>query len=169
MELGLPSLAIILTTCISATLAVIAWRDWSDRRIPNLAVLLLLICALARWTQLSGLELERTLEMHGINVLLALMIIVPGALKGILGAGDSKLLLALALLWPTDLFLQAFSLGTLALLAICMLMDTLKNSKKQAMDGNSTTLALPEVETMIQRGLPLGTAVSLGAFLATIT
>lgn len=159
-------MAIIPVIVASATLTLIAWQDWKYRRIPNLGVFTLLLCALLRWTQFSGLELERVLEVHGINVLLALLIVIPGALKGIVGAGDTKLMLALALLWPTDQFLQAFSLGVLALLAICLLHDTARSRRGLSLaGGNTQTVALPVMQELAQHGLPLGTALGLGALL----
>lgn len=176
MDTGHPVMAIIPVTVVSATLMLIAWQDWRYRRIPNLAVLTLLFCALFRWSQFSGVELERVLEVHGINVLLALLIVIPGSVKGIVGAGDSKLLLALALLWPTDQFLQAFSIGVLALLAICLLLDTVLDTVKGHRDsgltatgGNADTIALPVLFDLTHRGLPLGTALGVGALLIAVT
>ena len=163
-------MAIILAAVVSATLAVVAWQDWRYRRISNLAVFSLLLCALFRWSHFSGVELERVLEVHGINVLLALLIAIPGAIKGIVGAGDTKILLALALLWPTDQFLQAFSMGVLSLMALCLLIDTLKSQRvSKVHQSNTGAISMPIVYELIQRGLPLGTALGLGYLFTAIT
>ena len=163
-------MAIIPVAVVTATLAVVAWQDWRYRRIPNLAVSILLLCALFRWSQFSGTELERVIEVHGINVLLALLIVIPGSLKGILGAGDTKVLLALALLWPTDQFLQAFSIGVLSLLGLCLLLDALNNRPGAGTHSrNSTVITAPIVYQLIHRGLPLGTALGLGHLLTFVT
>lgn len=164
-------MAIILVAVVSATLTLVAWQDWRYRRIPNLAVFTLLICALLRWSQFSGTELERVLEVHGINVLLALVIAIPGAMKSVLGAGDTKLLIVLALLWPTDQFLQAFSIGVLALIAGCLLFDTTKNqcgSANEATGSKASEMNLPIMFALVQRGLPLGTAFGIGALLTAL-
>lgn len=172
MDVGHPVMAIIPVTVVSATLALIAWQDWRYRRISNLAVLTLLLCALLRWSQFSGMELERVLEAHGFTVVLALLIVIPGSLKGIVGAGDTKLMLALALLWPTDQFLQVFSIGVLALLAVCLLLDTLKNQQGVELSSTnctSNTFTMPLLHELTQRGLPLGSAIGLGTLLSTVT
>lgn len=167
MDMGHPVMAIIPVAVATATLTLVAWQDWRYRRIPNLAVFALLLCALVRWSQFSGVELERIIEVHGINVLLALFIAIPGTMKSILGVGDTKLLLALALLWPTDLFLQAFSIGILALLAGCILYDTLKPRRYPALTGNVSAPSATVITELKHRGLPLGTALALGALLST--
>ena len=166
MDVGHPVMAIIPVAVASATLTLVAWQDWRYRRIPNLAVFALLLCALLRWSQFSGVELERVLEVHGINVLLALLIAIPGTMKSIFGAGDTKLLSVLALLWPTDQFLQAFSIGILALLAGCIVHDTLKIRRQPALTGNAAGGAMPTMAELRLRGLPLGTALALGALLS---
>lgn len=162
MDMGAPATAIPLTALVTATLLVIAWQDWQHRRIANGAVLLILACALLRWLSIAPTELERSLEVHGINVLLALLIIIPGAMKSVLGAGDAKLLIALALFWPTDDFLRAFSLGVLALWMLCACADA-GHRMRLATASNGTAARTSYIQQLTQRGLPLGTALALGA------
>ncbi len=163
-------MTIILDTVVSATLALIVWQDWKYRRIPNLAVLTILLCALLRWSGFSGVELERTLEAHGMNVLLVLLFVIPGSIKSIVGAGDTKLLIALALLWPSEQFLHAFSMGVIALIAACLLFDMAKRqSAASDTPGYATsTIAMPTVSALTVRGLPLGTALGIGFFLSAV-
>ena len=165
MDMGAPATALPLTALVMATLLVVAWQDWRSRRIANGAVLLVLTCALLRWLSMAPAELERSLAVHGINVLLALLFIVPGALKSAVGAGDAKLLIALALFWSTDDFLQAFSLGVLALWTLCACADAGLRGRL-AMAGNGSASPAARTSYMRQlslRGLPLGTALALGA------
>lgn len=172
MDTGHPDMAALLVTVVFATLTLVAWQDWKYRRIPNLAVFTLLLCALLRWSQFSGIELERMLEVHGINVLLALLIAIPGSMKSVFGAGDTKLLIVLALLWPTDQFLQVFSIGVITLLAGCLVLDAAKNqfgSSTEIADTATSAIALPTMQALVQRGLPLGTALGIGALLNALT
>lgn len=165
MDMGAPATALPLTALVTATLLVVAWQDWQDRRIANSAVLLVLACALLRWLSTAPTELERSLEVHGINVLLALLIIIPGALKSVLGAGDAKLLISLALFWPTADFLRAFSFGVLGLWVLCACADAGHRGRLVTVDdGRDSAAARPGyIQQLTQRGLPLGTALALGA------
>ncbi len=144
---------------VPACLAVIAWQDWTHRRIANWAVLVLFGCAALRW--LLGSPSASELMFNGI---IAAVISVPGMLKAALGAGDVKLLFALAPLWPTDTYVQAFSFGLLILITACLLTDLIRSRMLPAMCGDSMPTRRRD-ESMYQlreRGIPLGTALSLG-------
>ena len=75
-------------------------------------------------------------------------------------------LIALALFWPTDDFLRAFSLGVLGLWVLCACADA-GHRGRLAIAGNNTSSQTASrascIQQLTQRGLPLGTALALGA------
>ncbi|MAY36804.1 MAG: hypothetical protein CMN84_11960 [Spongiibacteraceae bacterium] len=144
---------------VAACMAIIAWQDWTQRRIANWAVLVLFGCAALRWNLTSPSVSELM-----FNVIIALLISVPGLMKAALGAGDVKLLFALAPLWTTDTYFQAFSFGLVILITICLVADLFRSRIRPAMCTGNTTAGRRD-ESMYQlreRGIPLGTALSLG-------
>ncbi len=144
---------------VAVCMAVIAWQDWTQRRIANWAVLVLFGCAALRWS----LTAPSVSELM-FNVIIALVISVPGLMKAALGAGDVKLLFALAPLWTTDTYFQAFSFGLVILLTLCLAADLFRSRMRPAMCGSNTTVDRRD-QSMYQlreRGIPLGTALSLG-------
>ena len=58
---------------VAACMAIIAWQDWTQRRIANWAVLVLFGCAALRWNLTSPSVSELM-----FNVIIALLISVPG-------------------------------------------------------------------------------------------
>jgi len=110
---------IILVTWVSA----IAWCDWRYRRVPNVALLLLLVPAvLALIVNGNGLlGVERWPSFMGF--LLAGGVLLPGYALGKMGAGDVKFAACLGLLlgslWPTVRMMLVFGI---ALGAISVLM-----------------------------------------------
>ncbi|MBB3046726.1 prepilin peptidase CpaA [Litorivivens lipolytica] len=147
-----------LTIVFSATLAFIAWQDWTQRRIANGAVLALLACAVVRWITESpnGYELI-------FNLIIASLISVPGLMRAVLGAGDVKMLFALAPLLTTDAYFQAFSFGLVILVGACLLADqALRRFPLEACQGCAQVRPNELMNQLRERGIPLGTAVSLG-------
>lgn len=149
---------VALTLVVAATLVVIAWQDWTQRRIANVAVMVLLGCALVRW--LTG---SPSIYELMYNLIVALLISLPGMARSVLGAGDVKMLFALAPLLTTDAFFQAFSFGLMMLVGACLMADQTKGRLPLAA-CNGCAQARPNefINQLRQRGIPLGTAVSLG-------
>lgn len=143
----------------AAILAIIAWQDWTQRRIPNWAVGVLLASALVRW--LVGDPSSNELMF---NLLIVAAISIPGMASATLGAGDVKLLFALAPLWTTDTLVHAFSFGILALFGLAAASDA---ARHHSTPGGAAASTLGQLR---QRGIPLGTAIALGALItATIS
>ncbi|WP_372877328.1 prepilin peptidase [Spongiibacter marinus] len=129
-------------------LVVLAYVDWSSRRIPNALNLALFIASLGIFVGSSGISAYQWV----VNIVLALAITLPGYLSNNMGGGDVKLLLALSPLWPPTTLLFAFASGTLTLAFIMTLIKKIKQHDKHR-----------------ARGLPIGTAISLGAALLPLT
>mgnify|MGYP001952333287 CR=1 FL=1 len=125
-------------------LLVLAYVDWSSRRIPNALNLALFIASLSIFLGSGGISAYQWV----VNIVLALAITLPGYLSNNMGGGDVKLLLALSPLWPPTSLLCVFASGTLMLACIMTLIE-----KATRHDNHRA------------RGLPIGTAVSLGAAL----
>ncbi|WP_051170797.1 prepilin peptidase [Spongiibacter marinus] len=129
-------------------LAILAYVDWSSRRIPNALNLALFIASLSIFIGSSGISAYQWV----VNIVLALTITLPGYLSNNMGAGDVKLLMALSPLWPPTTLLFVFASGTLMLSFIMILIE-----KSKRHDNHRA------------RGLPIGTAVSLGAAMLPLT
>ena len=136
-------------------LGTIAWQDWTQRRISNICVLLLI--GLALFQLLAGFGHPDHLLL---NLALVLLVSLPGLWKPVFGAGDVKLLLALALLWPTGVLLVAFAFGIFTLIALCAIADRLGARQGPAEGARRHGQALQQLKN---RGLPLGTALALGS------
>lgn len=128
--------------------AVLAYVDWSLRRIPNTLNLALFIASLGIFIGGSGISAYQWV----VNIVLALAITLPGYLSSNMGGGDVKLLLALSPLWPPTTLLFVFASGTLMLAFIMTLIQKVARRDKHS-----------------ARGLPIGTAVSLGTALLPLT
>jgi prepilin peptidase CpaA len=137
--------------------------DWQHRRIPNLAVLL--IAGLAWGSYFLWKPFDATTVM--INILLAVLLTVPGYLRGIVGAGDVKLMLAIAPLWSSISLLQIFASGVLLTVCLLKLQAPLVASWRGVFAPSSHTDAKPVPPS--HTGLPLGTAIALGATLYLLT
>ena len=136
-----------MTIATTLLLAVMGYVDWSTRRIPNALNVALLLLALAVFFSSHGISFYQWL----LNIGLALLITLPGYLSGKLGGGDVKLLLALSPLWPPLKLLITFASGVLLL---ALLLAVAEKICKQA--------------EYAKRGLPIGTAVFLGALVASL-
>ncbi len=129
-------------------LVVLAYVDWSSRRIPNALNLALFIASLSIFIGSGGISAYQWV----VNIMLALAITLPGYLSNNMGGGDVKLLLALSPLWPPTTLLFVFASGTLVLALIMTIIEKSKRHDKHR-----------------ARGFPIGTAVSLGAALLPLS
>lgn len=160
------------------SLIALAWigvRDWRQRRITNPSLIVLAAASLVYTTFWGGL----TWQQVGLNLFIGLAITLPGYIRGVVGGGDVKLMIALAPLWPPMTLLATFAAGTVATVLILQLLHCvhaqfssaareyaghfshpaprqLSNAEAKESDGNSLS------------GSPLGSAMALGALLAHI-
>ena len=159
-----------LTIPMLAILGVIAWTDWHERRIPNTAVLALLLCALVQFVAVR-LEFFQGLSSGDvlINVGLFSLLLIPGFLLGIIGAGDIKLFAVLSLLLPPQILLPAFALGITGLVVACFVVDSLTILSYRSLEPVSLDHKVVQQTTgstllsqLRTRGIPMGTAIALG-------
>ncbi len=132
-------------------LALVAIIDWRQRRIPNVLTLAIAAIAMVSFWGKPSLNWPQL----GLNASIALLLTLPGYFRAQLGAGDVKLLLALAPHWTILQFLSAFSSGILLLACVHTLA---RRSSKPALLSHS----LAGGSALQQRGLPLGSAVFIG-------
>lgn len=99
---------IVAAWCLSVAMA-----DVSSRRIPN--VLTLGICLVAIcWLLLNGHSiLNASLPSVALGMGISLLLTLPAYLTHLLGAGDVKLLLAIALLGGAHLTVSAFVIASI--------------------------------------------------------
>ena len=135
-------------------LVAIGYIDWRHRRIPNSGLVLVLGLAIY-----SNIALGSTgLTSVAINIAIALILTLPGYIKGVLGGGDVKLMLVLAPLFTPLQLLFVFSTGIGSLL---LLMTFLHFAPRMPL----TKAYCPNTaahQSAFTRGLPLGTAIALG-------
>lgn len=147
----LPALCIIV---------VVAYLDWKQRRIPNSWLLIL-----SGWAACyAAFSQEMTLKIIAINIVIGLALTLPGYIKGIVGGGDVKLMLAISPLWPPTELLWIFSVGILSLLLLM--------SSAHIFSAMPLTKAYyPATNTAkatFNRGVPLGSAIAIGAIIVTL-
>ena len=142
------------------TLLAIGYIDWQHRRIPNSLVMIL-----AGWAAYyAAFSSEISAQTIAINIGVGLILTVPGYIKGIVGGGDVKLMLAIAPLWPPLQLLSVFSTGILSLLLLMSFTHLVSRmSLIKAHYPNTTTLP----NASFKRGVPLGSAIALGAVFVT--
>ncbi|MBB5187344.1 prepilin peptidase CpaA [Zhongshania antarctica] len=136
-------------------LIIIGYIDWQYRRIPNSYLLGLLGLGIYSNIVLVGGDLTAVI----INIIIALALTLPGYIKGVLGGGDVKLMLAITPLYAPLQLLLVFSIGIGSLL---LLMTFLHIAQRMPL----TKAYCPNMafqQSPFRRGLPLGTAVVLGA------
>lgn len=156
------------------SLIVLAWigaRDWRQRRITNSSLLALAIPALVYAGFWGGL----TWQQVGLNVLIGLALTLPGYVRGAVGGGDVKLMIAVAPLWPPLTMLIIFAAGTAAAVLILQLFRLIEHFADREKGGNATHFVgatYGHIATCVQTpsgnsapGLPLGSAIALGALL----
>lgn len=137
--------------------------DWKSRRIPNALNALLAAVAYFAFFWQSQVSLTTLV----LNIIFALAITLPGYIKGIVGGGDVKLMLAIAPLWPSAVLLQVFATGVLLVVCLLKLQAPLVASWRGVFAPSSHTEAKPVPPS--HTGLPLGTAIALGAALHLLT
>lgn len=106
-----------LRALVCTVLALAAVCDFRSRRIPNQLLLLLALLGVLL-VATTGTTLSTTpFSWQGLGLSLALVLglTLPGYLAGVLGAGDVKLMLVLALLLGVGELLWAIALGCLVL------------------------------------------------------
>ncbi|CAA0088049.1 Uncharacterised protein [Zhongshania aliphaticivorans] len=146
--------------CSLPLLLIIGYIDWRNRRIPNNWVVILFGWAVF-YTALSP---EINLKLIGLNLVIGLALTLPGYVKGIVGAGDVKLMIAISPLWQPTQLLWVFSLGIISLLFLMSLqhyilkMPLIKTYYPDSQTSN----------TAFHRGVPLGSAIAIGATLVTL-
>ncbi len=155
-----------INVVVMTILTVVAWSDWRERRIPNSTLALLLACTLFQFSAMHMDLLQGpTLRDIALNLMLAALLFVPGYATGQLGAGDVKLFSVLALLWPSQVYLQAFSVGILGLIVACFALEWLQRLGSR-MTPQWAPAGPPLTQTLRERGIPAGTAIALGALYA---
>lgn len=139
------------------SLAIIGYFDWLYRRIPNSHLVVLL--TLGVYTNIQGESISLTTAM--INIAVAVMLTLPGYIRGLLGGGDVKLMLAITPLYAPLQLLLVFSIGIGSLLLLMAFLHIAQRmSLTKAYCSNMAVQQSP-----FQRGLPLGTAIALGAII----
>lgn len=147
----LPALSILI---------VIAYIDWKQRRIPNSWLIVL-----AGWAACyAALSPVISFKIIIINAIIGLALTLPGFMKGLVGGGDVKLMLAISPLWPPMELLWVFSTGILSLL---LLMSSAHFISKMSLT-KAHYPASNLTATSLQRGLPLGSAVAMGAIFISL-
>ncbi|MBQ0761282.1 MAG: prepilin peptidase [Zhongshania sp.] len=141
-------------------LLMIGTIDWQHRRIPNYLVMIL-----AGWAACyAAFSSEITVQTIAINIGIGLALTLPGYIKGIVGSGDVKLMLAIASLWPPLQLLSVFSVGIFSLLLLMSFTNLIsKMSLTKAHYANTANLT----GASFKRGIPLGSAIALGAVFVT--
>ena len=142
-------------------LLIIGYIDWQYRRIPNSLVIILAGWAAYTAAFSSGI----TAQTIAINIGIGLTLTLPGYIKGIVGAGDVKLMLAIAPLWPSLQLLSVFSVGIFSLLLL-MSFTHLVSRMSLIKAHYANTANLPSAS--FKRGIPLGSAIALGALFTTV-
>ncbi|MEX1667679.1 prepilin peptidase [Zhongshania guokunii] len=141
-------------------LLAIGYIDWLHRRIPNSYLLVLLGLGIYSNIVLASSTLTAVI----INIIIALALTLPGYIKGVLGGGDVKLMLVLAPFYTPLQLLLVFSIGIGSLL---FLMTFLHFAQRMSLT-KAYCPALAAHQSPFQRGLPLGSAIALGALYLNI-
>ena len=142
-------------------LLIIGYIDCQYRRIPNSLVIILAGWAAYTAAFSSGI----TAQTIAINIGIGLTLTLPGYIKGIVGGGDVKLMLAIAPLWPSLQLLSVFSVGIFSLLLL-MSFTHLVSRMSLLKAHYANTANLPSAS--FKRGIPLGSAIALGALFTTV-
>ena len=153
---------------LGATLVlwVIAVIDWQQRRIPNQLVLVLMCTA-----TLSAFNSPKTdATTLLVNLLIGLALTLPGYLKGLVGAGDVKLMVAISPLWTSMELLIVFASGV-AIVLIALTAQKRFTNTLHAGSGGEVPRESPSNTPLYHggpradSGLPLGTAIAIGCTL----
>lgn len=168
---GIPQLPfhMAIDTVVMAILFAVAWIDWHERRIPNSTLLMLLACTLfqfaaVRMNLVEGLSLRDL----AVNLSIAAVLFIPAYGAGLLGAGDVKLYGVLALLWPSEVYWQAFAIGMLGLVLLCLIIDRVRRLGNRFTVETAPANATVLMDSLRSRGIPAGTAMALGALITLV-
>ena len=137
---------------------VVAWSlavlvtDLSVRRIPNILSLGAMAVALGVLAYSGHSLLGATWPSMLLGVVLALALTLPGYFAHWLGAGDIKLLVAIALLGGWETVLISFAVGALLGGLVVLVLMMVARYSRQSLSS--------------RRWIPLGAALSLGLLLA---
>jgi Flp pilus assembly protein protease CpaA len=137
---------------------VVAWSlavlvtDLSVRRIPNILSLGATAVALGVLAYSGHSLLGATWPSMLLGVVLALALTLPGYFAHWLGAGDIKLLVAIALLGGWETVLISFAVGALLGGLVVLVLMMVARYSRQSLSS--------------RRWIPLGAALSLGLLLA---
>lgn len=138
----------------------IGYIDWQSRRIPNYLVLIL-----AGWAAVyAAFSTEINMQIVVMNIGIAIALTLPGYLKGIVGGGDVKLMLAISPLWPPIYLLNVFAIGIGSLI---LLMTMTYYVPKLSLPKASYP-ASKKITNPFERGIPLASAIALGALFMSI-
>lgn len=142
-----------------ALLLAIAYYDWQHRRISNhLCALLLLSIACNSLIVGQSIPISAVL----VNLVIALLLTLPGYCKGVLGGGDVKLMIVLAPAWQPLFFLQAFAIGVLGLVLLMTARTYFSKTNARTAPNFGA-----DNERTFSRGLPLGTAMAMGGLVGS--
>lgn len=141
-------------------LIITGYIDWKKRKIPNRLVIIL-----AGWAACyAAFSSSVNIQNIAVNIFIGLALTLPGYIKGIVGGGDVKLMLAITPLWPPLQLLSVFSIGVFSLLLLMSFTNLIsKMSLTKAYYPNCTNLT----SASFKRGIPLGSAIALGALFFT--
>lgn len=168
---GIPQLPfhMAIDTVVMAILFAVAWIDWHERRIPNSTLLMLLGCTVFQFAAVRMSLVEGLSPWDlAMNLSVAAVLFVPAYGVGLLGAGDVKLFGVLALLWPSEVYWQAFAIGTLGLVLLCLIIDRVRRLGNHFAVETAPVHATVLMDSLRTRGIPAGTAMALGAFITLI-
>ena len=159
--------------CSLVLLAWIGARDWRQRRITNTSLLFLSIPGLVYAGFFGGPAWPQV----GLNLFIGLALTLPGYIRGVVGGGDVKLMVAVAPLWPPLTLLVIFAAGTIAVALMLQFCRYMQQHPGSAIEGNAPPLGAPcsHNPACLEApggacgkdtfGLPLGSAIALGALL----
>jgi prepilin peptidase CpaA len=99
-----------------------------------------------------------------INICIGLALTLPGYIRGIVGGGDVKLMLAISPLWPSIYLLCVFAIGIGSLL---LLMTVMYHAPKLPL-LKAYYSAKIAITNPFERGIPLASAIALGALFMSI-
>lgn len=143
-------------------LLTIGYIDWQQRRIPNSFVVIL-----AGWAACyAAFSAGVSAQTIAINICIGLTLTLPGYIRGLVGGGDVKLMLAISPLWTPIYLLSVFATGIGSLLLVMAMMH--HAPKLALMKADHPTKKI--IASPFKRGLPLASAIALGAvFMSTYT
>lgn len=143
----------IIATGAVVLLLRIGLMDWRQRRIANSDVLIIAVLAAVYFLLSGPFELTALAWRYPAAILL----IMPGFFTGQVGAGDVKLLVALAPMWPPLELLLIFATGVFSVYIMMIFASAL------ARRANPSPPAHDSARHALARGLPLGSALACGA------